>query len=155
MTIVAKMNLPEVRVAVVVSDFNSLVTDRLLTGALNELSKRGVSDGHVTVVRVPGAMEIPRVAKQLSELPDIDGVVTLGAVVRGSTDHYQFVAGETAHGIAEAALTGGAPITFGVLTTADMAAALDRAGGKSGNKGSEAAAALLDMVSVTRQIAEL
>lgn len=152
MEISAELNQPGLKIGIVVAEFNSLVTDRLLAGAMGALAKQGVTENAITVVHVPGAMEIPRVAKVLSDRADIDGVVTLGAVVKGSTDHYQFVSEEMAHGIAQASLTGGAPVTFGVLTTTDMAQALDRAGGKSGNKGAEAASALLDAISIERQI---
>lgn len=134
------------RIGIVVADFNNLVTDRLLAGAVRELQKYGVQDDALTVVHVPGAMELPRAVQQVSDLAQVDGVIALGAVIRGETSHYDYVCQQTAAGIAEASLTGPVPVMFGVLTTDTLAQAVNRAGGKGGNKGAECATGVLQMI---------
>lgn len=133
------------RFAVVVSRFNEVVTARLLEGALSALRRHGVSEDDVEVAWTPGALEIPLVARRLAESEQFDAVVCLGAVIRGETAHFEYVAGETARGIQRVALETGSPCTFGVLTTETLDQALDRAGGKHGNKGWEAATAAIEM----------
>ena len=140
------------RVAVAVARFNSFITDRLLGGALDGLRRHGVADGDTTVVRVPGAWELPVVVKALADSGKYDAVICLGAVIRGDTPHVDYVAGEAAKGIGQVMLHTGVPVAFGVLTTNTLEQAIDRAGAKSGNKGFDAAATVIEMASVLRQI---
>jgi 6,7-dimethyl-8-ribityllumazine synthase len=139
-------------VAVAVARFNSFITDRLLGGALDGLRRHGVADGDTTVVRVPGAWELPVVVKALADSGKYDAVICLGAVIRGDTPHFDYVAGEAAKGIGQVMLHTGVPVAFGVLTTNTLEQAIDRAGAKSGNKGFDAAATVIEMASVLRQI---
>jgi 6,7-dimethyl-8-ribityllumazine synthase len=132
------------RVGVVVARFNEIVTTALLDGAVQALAHAGVADDDVTVVWVPGAFEIPTVARRLA-LADVDAVVCLGAVIRGETAHFELVANEAARGIAEVTRTTGVPCIFEVLATDDLAQAQARAGGAHGNKGWEAAMAAIEM----------
>jgi 6,7-dimethyl-8-ribityllumazine synthase len=140
------------RVAVAVARFNSFVTDRLLGGALDGLRRQGVSEGDITVVRVPGSWELPITVKALAESGKYDAIICLGAVIRGDTPHFDYVAGEAAKGIGQAMMQTGVPVAFGVLTTNTLEQAIDRAGAKSGNKGFDAAATIIEMVNVLRQI---
>ena len=140
------------RVAVAVARFNSFITDRLLGGALDGLRRHGVADGDTTVVRVPGAWELPVVVKAWADSGKYDAVICLGAVIRGDTPHFDYVAGEAAKGIGQVMLHTGVPVAFGVLTTNTLEQAIDRAGAKSGNKGFDAAATVIEMASVLRQI---
>lgn len=133
------------RFAVVVSRFNDLVTSRLVEGALAAFRRHGVSDDDVEVAWTPGAFEIPLAAQRLAASGQFDAVVCLGAVIRGETPHFQYVAGEAARGVQRTALDTGVPCIFGVLTTDTVEQALDRAGGKHGNKGWDAAAAAMEM----------
>lgn len=133
------------RFAVVVSRFNDLVTGKLLEGALSGLRRHGADEDDVTVVWVPGAVEIGVVALKLARSGDYDAVITLGAVVRGATSHFDYVSSMVAGGVARAAEESGVPVIFGVLTTDTMEQALDRAGGKVGNKGTEAAVTAVEM----------
>ena len=140
------------RVALVCSRFNDLITDRLLAGARDGLVRHGVDEASITVAWVPGAFEIPLAAARLAASGECDAVVCLGAVVRGATPHFDHVAGQCAAGIQRAQLDTGVPVVFGVLTTDTLEQALDRAGGKSGNKGFEAAAAAIEMADLLRQL---
>lgn len=140
------------RIAIVVARFNSLVTDRLLDGALDALTRYGVGDDGVLVVRVPGSLEIPVVARRLAASAKYDAVVCLGAVVRGSTPHFDYVAAGTASGAASTSLETGRPVIFGVLTCDTMEQALDRAGGKAGNKGFDAAVTAIEMINVMKAL---
>lgn len=140
------------RVAIAVARFNQAVTDALLAGALEALGRHGVADDAVEVVIVPGAYELPLVAQRLASTGRYDAVVCLGAVVRGETPHFDFVAGETARGIGEVARRFDLPIAFGVLTTDTIEQALARAGGARGNKGFDAALTALEMVHVLRAV---
>ena len=133
------------RVAVVVSRFNDVVTSRLLEGALAALRRHGVGDEDVEVAWTPGALEIPLAAQRLARSEQFDAIVCLGAVIRGDTAHFDYVAGGCAQGVQRVALETGVPCTFGVLTTETLEQALDRAGGKHGNKGWDAAEAALEM----------
>ena len=132
------------RIGIVVATFNDFITSRLLEGAKSALSAHGVRDDDVTVASVPGAFEIPLVAKKMAESGRYDAVICLGAVIRGETGHYEHVAGEAAKGIANASVSTGVPGIFGVLTTENMDQAINRAGGKSGNVGSTAAATAIE-----------
>jgi 6,7-dimethyl-8-ribityllumazine synthase len=133
------------RFAVVVSRFNDLVTRRLLEGALNCLREHGVADTDITVVRVPGSFEVPAAALRVAATRRPDALVCLGAVIRGETPHFEYVASEAARGVAHVALSTGVPAAFGIVTADTLEQALDRSGGKAGNKGTDAALAALEM----------
>lgn len=138
------------RIGIAVARFNQAVTDQLLAGALEALTRHGVADDAIDVVTVPGAFELPLCVQRLAVTGRYDGLVCLGAVVRGETPHFEFVAGEAARGVAEAARRHDLPVAFGVLTTDTMAQAMARAGGERGNKGYEAAVTTLEMVQILR-----
>lgn len=138
--------------AFVVSRFNSLITERLLEGAVDCLLRHGVKREAITVVRVPGAWEIPPAARRLAGSGDYSGVVCLGAVIRGGTPHFDYVAGEVSKGVASVGFTADVPVTFGVLTTDTIEQAVERAGTKAGNKGWEAAESALEMVNLFRAL---
>jgi 6,7-dimethyl-8-ribityllumazine synthase len=140
------------RFALVVSRFNSFITERLLEGALDSLRRKGVKEEDLTVIRVPGAWEIPLVAKQLAQGQAHDAVICLGAVIRGSTPHFDYVAAEVSKGIAMVSLETGVPMAFGILTTDTLEQASERAGSKAGNKGSAAAEAAIEMVNLLREL---
>ena len=141
------------RFAVVVSRFNSFVVENLLTGAMDALTRHGVARSDITVVRVPGAWEIPLTAQRLAATRRFDAIVAVGAVIRGGTSHFEYVAGETVKGLAQVTLAHGVPIGFGVLTVDSIEQAIERAGTKAGNKGAEAALSAMEMVSLLRKIA--
>lgn len=142
------------RIAVVVSRFNDAITDALLKGAVEALAGAGVPDESVTVISVPGAFEIPGTARQLAVSGRVDAVVCLGAVIRGDTEHFTFVAAAAQEGILRVTLDTGIPVTFGVLTTGDLSQAEERAGGLAGNKGYEAALDAVEMANLYRVLAE-
>ncbi len=143
-------DVKDARFALVVSRFNAKVVSKLEQGALETLRRHGVASENISVVPVPGAFEIPFMAKRLAASKAYDAVITLGAVIRGGTPHFEYVAGECARGVAEVAREVDVPVIFGVLTTNDMAQALERAGGAEGNKGSESAIAAMDMLTTLR-----
>lgn len=138
------------RLAIAVARFNRDITQRLLEGAERAAREHGADD--VSIVWVPGAFELPLVAKHLAASGAVDAVVCLGAVIRGETAHFEYVAGECASGITRAALDTGVPVVFGVLTVDDRQQALDRVGGKEGHKGEEAAETAIEMVSLLRML---
>lgn len=138
----------EVRFAIVAARFNEFIVDRLLDGAIATFRKHGIDDARLTVVRVPGAYEIPVVCKRLAESGRVQAIVALGCVIRGATTHYDLVAGEAAKGLSHVALSTGVPTVFGVLTTENIEQAMERAGTKAGNKGSEAALSAIEMASL-------
>jgi 6,7-dimethyl-8-ribityllumazine synthase len=142
------------RLAVVVGRFNASVTQRLLDGARRALGERGLDPDTVAVHWVPGAFELPLVAKRLAASGAVDAVICLGAVIRGETAHFEYVAGSCADGIAQVALDTGIPIVFGVLTTEDERQALDRAGGPAGDKGAESVLTAIEMVTLLRSLPE-
>jgi len=139
-------------IALVVGRFNSFITERLLDGALDCLRRHGVADTGLTIVRVPGAWEIPLVAKKLAQAGTHDAVICLGAVIRGSTPHFDYVAAEVSKGIAQVSLESGVPILFCILTTDTLEQAVERAGSKAGNKGYAAAEAALEMVNLLKDL---
>jgi 6,7-dimethyl-8-ribityllumazine synthase len=139
------------RYAIVASRFNDFITARLLDGALDALRRHGVPDAAITVVWVPGAFELPIVCRRLVASGNYDSVIALGAVIRGSTAHFDYVAGEAAKGVA-AAGGGNVPVIFGVLTTDTIEQAVERAGSKMGNKGGEAAVTAIEMVNLLREV---
>ena len=142
----------DLRFAIVLSRFNSLIGDRLLEGALDTLRRHGASDDDVTLARVPGAFEIPLVASELAKTGKFDAVICLGAVIRGATAHFDYVAGPLASGLASIAVDTGVPILFGVLTTDTIEQAIERAGTKAGNKGADVAAAAIEMANLLKTI---
>ena len=142
----------DLRFAFVAARFNDFVVEPLIRGALDALKRHGSSDRQVDIVRVPGAFDIPLVARKLALSHRYDALVALGAVVRGQTPHFDYVAGECASGLARIALETGVPIAFGVLTTDTMEQAVDRAGGTAGNKGADAALAAVEMANLLRRL---
>ncbi len=140
------------RIGVVVARFNPLITSRLLEGAKEALLGQGVRDEDIDIAWVPGSFEIPLAAQKMGESGRYAAIVCLGAVIRGGTDHYEHIATQAAGGIASAALKTGVPMAFGVLTTENLQQALDRAGGKEGNKGYDAAMAALNMAGLLKQL---
>ena len=136
----------------VVGRFNSAIVDNLCAGAIDTLRRQGVPAANITVVRVPGAYEMPLAAKRVAAKGETDAIIALGAVIRGGTPHFDFVAGECSSGLARVALDYDLPIAFGVLTTDTIVQAVDRSGTKAGNKGADAAMTALEMVSLLRNI---
>jgi 6,7-dimethyl-8-ribityllumazine synthase len=140
------------RFAVIVSRFNSFITERLLAGALDALRRTGAADDAIDVIKVPGSWEVPLVATEIARQHRHDAVICLSAVIRGDTPHFDYVAAEAAKGVAHAALETGVPVAFGVLTTNTLEQAIDRAGAKGGNKGFDAAMTAVEMASLMRTI---
>lgn len=147
-----KLSAAGFRFGIVVSRFNNFVTEPLLDGALHALEQCGAEKSQIEVVRVPGAWELPLTARALATHHKPDAIICLGAVIRGGTPHFEYVAGEAARGIADASAATGVPIAFGVLTTDDAEQAKDRAGGKDGNKGFDAAMTAIEMANVLRKL---
>lgn len=140
------------RYAIVVARFNSFVVDRLQDGALAALKENGVQESDIVIVKVPGAFELPLAVQTLAAGDEYDAVIALGAVIRGGTPHFEYVAGACVDGLNQVALQSHKPVVFGVLTVDTIEQATDRAGGKMGNKGAEAALTALEMVSLLRQL---
>ncbi|MDF1613640.1 6,7-dimethyl-8-ribityllumazine synthase [Desulfurivibrio dismutans] len=138
---------------IIVSRFNSFIAERLLEGALDTLTRSGAAADDIEVARVPGAYEIPMVAGKMAKNGRYDAVICLGVIIRGATPHFDFVANEAAKGIAQVGMETGLPVIFGVLTTDTIEQAIERAGSKAGNKGSECAAAAVEMVDLLQQLA--
>jgi 6,7-dimethyl-8-ribityllumazine synthase len=145
-----KLDAKGFKFAIVVSRFNSFVTDRLLEGALDALKRHGADDAKVEIYRVPGAFEIPLTAKLIAKRKDVDGVICLGAVIKGGTPHFHYVASEVTKGIAASSLENEKPISFGILTTESVEQAVERSGTKAGNKGYDAAMSVIEMVNLLR-----
>jgi 6,7-dimethyl-8-ribityllumazine synthase len=143
---------PPGRFALVAARFNGTIVEDLLAGALDGLRRHGVAEDAIDIVRVPGSFEIPLVAQKLAGSGRYAAVICLGAVIRGDTGHYDHVAGEAASGVARAALATGVPVIFGILTCETLEQAINRAGGKSGNKGFDAALTAIEMVNLLRQL---
>ncbi|MFK4567815.1 6,7-dimethyl-8-ribityllumazine synthase [Enterococcus sp. UD-01] len=141
-----------VRVGIVISRFNEFITSKLLSGAKDSLIRHGVKEENIDVYWVPGAFEIPFITKKIALSNKYDGLLTLGALIRGATTHYELISNEVAKGVAHIGLESGVPIMFGVLTTETIEQAIERAGTKAGNKGSEAAQGLLEMISLTQLV---
>jgi 6,7-dimethyl-8-ribityllumazine synthase len=142
----------DLRFGVVIARFNDFVVEPLLRGALDALKRHGATDKQIEIVRVPGAFDLPVVVRKLALSRRYEALITLGAVIRGQTPHFDYVAGECASGLARIALESGVPIAFGVLTTDTMEQAVDRAGGKAGNKGADAALTALEMANLLRRL---
>jgi len=139
---------------IVVSRFNEFITSKLLSGALDELKRHGVNESDIDIVWCPGAFEIPLVAKKCIKTNKYSALITLGAVIKGSTSHYDYVCAEVSKGIASVSLETGVPVIFGVLTTDNIEQAIERAGTKAGNKGSDAAKSAIEMVSLFSKISD-
>lgn len=151
-TIEGTLRADGLRFGLVAGRFNDFVVERLLSGAVDCLLRHGAVHKNLTLIRVPGAFELPLVAKKIAARPDIDGVVCLGAVIRGATPHFDFVAAEVSKGLAQVALDSMTPVGFGILTTDSLEQAIERAGSKAGNKGVEAALAVLEAIRVLEQL---
>ena len=136
------------KIAIVVARFNSFISEKLLEGAIDSLTRSGVADDDIVVARVPGAFEIPLMAQKMARSGAYHAVLCLGAVIRGATPHFDYVAGEVAKGTAQVMLDTGIPVLFGVLTTETIEQAIERAGTKAGNKGSDVAVAALEMINL-------
>ncbi len=141
------------KIGIVASRFNEFITNKLLEGAIDALKRHGVADDGIAVAWVPGAFEIPMVAKKMAESGSYDAVICVGAVIRGSTPHFDYVAAEVSKGVAQVGLQTGVPTIFGVITTDNIEQAIERAGTKSGNKGFEAAEAAIEMANLLRALA--
>src|SRR5947207_7303208 len=140
------------RFAVIMARFNSFITERLLAGALDALARTGCAESDIEIVKVPGSWEMPVVARELARAKRHDAIVALGAVIRGDTPHFDYVAGAMARGLAQVAMESGIPVGFGVLTTNTVEQAVDRAGAKGGNKGFDAAMSAIEMANLMRRL---
>ncbi len=144
----------EIRIGIVAARFNEFITSKLVGGALDGLKRHGVEEDAVDVAWVPGAFEIPLIASKMAGSKKYDAVICVGAVIRGSTSHYDYVCSEVSKGIAQVSLNSGIPVMFGVLTTDNIEQAIERAGSKAGNKGYECATGAIEMVNLIRNIGE-
>lgn len=147
-----KLQAQGLKIAVAVARFNGFITEKLVEGALDALNRTGVAEGDVVLVKVPGSWELPVVAKALAASKKYDAVIALGAVIRGATAHFDYVAGHAASGLAAAQQETGVPVAFGVITTDTVEQAIDRAGAKAGNKGFDAAMTAVEMANLMRLI---
>ena len=141
-----------IKVGIVAARFNEFIVSKLVSGALDGLKRHDVNDDDIDIAWVPGAFEIPLIASKMAESGKYDAVIALGAVIRGSTSHYDYVCAEVSKGVAQAGLHSGVPVMFGVLTTDNIEQAIERAGTKAGNKGSECAEGAIEMVNLIRNI---
>lgn len=146
-----KLNAKGFRFAIVVSRFNSFITDRLVEGALDALKRHGADDNKIDIYRVPGSFEIPLAAKLVARKKEIDAVICLGAVIKGATPHFHYVASEVTKGIAQSSLELEKPIAFGIITSDSIEQAIERAGTKAGNKGYDAAMSAIEMVNLIKE----
>jgi 6,7-dimethyl-8-ribityllumazine synthase len=153
-TIAGDLSAKGLRFAIIVARFNSFITDRLLAGALDALTRTGCPAENIEIVKVPGSWEMPVVARELARAKRHDAIIALGAVIRGETPHFDYVAGEAARGLARVATDTGVPVAFGVLTTNTVEQAVDRAGSKGGNKGFDAATSAIEMANLMRRLRE-
>ena len=151
-TFEGKLVSEDMKVGIIVARFNEFITSRLLGGALDTLTRHEVKEENIQVAWVLGAFEIPLIASKMAESGKYDAVICLGAVIRGSTSHYDYVCNEVSKGIASVSLKSGIPVMFGVLTTENIEQAIERAGSKAGNKGSECAQGAIEMVNLIREI---
>ncbi|MFP4048405.1 MAG: 6,7-dimethyl-8-ribityllumazine synthase [Desulfovermiculus sp.] len=151
-TIEGHLQAKGLRFALVASRFNDFIVDRLLGGAVDVLLRHGGDRENLHIVRVPGAFDMPVVARQLAVRDDLDGIICLGAVIRGATPHFDYVAAEVSKGLAQVSMESGKALGFGILTTDSLEQAIERAGSKAGNKGAEAALAALETAQVLRQL---
>ncbi|CDQ42025.1 MULTISPECIES: 6,7-dimethyl-8-ribityllumazine synthase [Virgibacillus] len=142
----------DLRIGIVVSRFNDFITSKLLEGAKDALTRHGIAEQDITVAWVPGAYEIPLVAKKMALQTEYDAIITLGTVIRGSTPHFDYVCNEAAKGVSQASLQSEKPVIFGILTTETIEQAIERAGTKAGNKGAEAALSAIEMANLLRSL---
>lgn len=149
-TIEAQLIGTNLTIGIVVGRFNEFINDKLLAGAVDALKRHGVQEANIEVVWVPGAFEVPFLAKKMATTKKYDAIIGLGTVIRGSTTHYDYVCNEAAKGIAQVGLTTDVPTIFGIVTTEDIEQAIERAGTKSGNKGYDAAIAAIEMANLSR-----
>ncbi len=147
-----KLNAQGLKFGIVVSRFNDFISEHLLAGALDVLIRHGAGDGDIEVVRVPGAFEIPQAARKMARANRYDALICLGAVIRGSTPHFDYIAAEVSKGVAMIGLESEIPVTFGVLTTDNIEQAIERAGSKAGNKGGDAALSAIEMANLYREM---
>ena len=151
-TIAGQLDAKGLKVAIVATRFNDFIVDRLVGGAQDYLERHGLNPADITLVRIPGAFELPLVCQKLAAARKYDGILALGAVIRGGTPHFDYVCAEASKGIAQAMLQSGTPIGFGLLTCDSIEQAIERAGSKGGNKGVDAAAAMLETIRVLEQL---
>lgn len=151
-TIEGKLTVKNEKFCIVVSRFNEFISSKLLSGAVDELTRHGVKEDNITVVWSPGAFEIPVLTKKIAKSGSYDAVIALGAIIRGSTPHFDYVSSELSKGIASVSLETGVPVIFGVLTTENIEQAIERAGTKAGNKGSDAAKAAIEMANLVKLV---
>ncbi|MGN0537927.1 MAG: 6,7-dimethyl-8-ribityllumazine synthase [Acutalibacteraceae bacterium] len=149
--VVAEKNI---KIGIVVARFNEFITSKLLSGAVDGLKRHNVQEDDISVAWVPGAFEIPLVAKKMAESGKYDAVICLGAVIRGSTSHYDYVCNEVSKGVASVSMSSGIPVMFGILTTENIEQAIERAGTKAGNKGYDCALGAIEMVNLMRSMSE-
>lgn len=140
----------ELKIGIVVGRFNEFINDKLLSGALDGLKRHGVAEEKIDIAWVPGAFEVPFIAKKMAETTNYDAVIGLGTVIRGATSHYDYVCNEAAKGIAKAGLDTGVPVIFGIVTTESIEQAIERAGTKAGNKGYDSAVSAIEMANLNR-----
>ncbi|MDD5066498.1 MAG: 6,7-dimethyl-8-ribityllumazine synthase [bacterium] len=146
------LNAENLKFGLIVSRFNSVITNKMLEGAMDALLRHKAGEKNIEIFKVPGSFEIPLLAAKLAKLKKYDAIICLGAIIRGETPHFDFVASETTKGIAEAAMRYEMPVIYGIITADTMEQAIDRAGGKSGNKGAEAAKTAIEMVNLIKEI---
>ncbi|GHV54146.1 6,7-dimethyl-8-ribityllumazine synthase [Deltaproteobacteria bacterium] len=151
-TIEGQLNADGLQFAIVAARFNDFIVDRLISGAIDYLTRHGARDSDITIIRVPGAFEMPVVCQKVAKNGKFDGIIALGAVIRGATPHFDFVANEATKGLAHISLETGIPVGFGLLTCDNLEQAIERAGSKAGNKGVEAAAAVMETIRVIQQL---
>ncbi|MBA59304.1 MAG: 6,7-dimethyl-8-ribityllumazine synthase [Gammaproteobacteria bacterium] len=151
-TIEGDFSAGSVKVALISSRFNGTIVDGLIVGAIDTLRRHGVPEANITLVKVPGAMELPLAAKKIAMKDEVDAIIALGAVIKGATSHFDYVAGQCAAGLSEVSLDHVIPVSFGVLTTDNLEQAIERSGTKAGNKGADAAMSALEMISLLRNI---
>lgn len=151
-TIEGKLTVDNEKFCIVVSRFNEFITSKLLSGAIDELVRHGANKENITVVWAPGAFEIPVITQKLAKSGKYDAIITLGAVIRGATPHFDYVSSEISKGVASVSLATGVPVIFGVLTTENIEQAIERAGTKAGNKGSDAAKAAIEMANLVKLV---
>ncbi len=149
-TLEGSLSAKGLKVAIVVSRFNDFISERLLGGAVDTLLRSGARDSDVEVVKVPGSFEMPLVVSRLARSGRHDAIICLGAIIRGSTPHFDYIAGEAAKGIARASIEGGLPVAFGIITADTLEQAIERAGTKSGNKGRDAALTAIEMANILK-----
>jgi 6,7-dimethyl-8-ribityllumazine synthase len=147
-----QLTAKDLRIGIVAARFNSFIVEHLVQGAIDALRRHGARERDITLVRVPGAWEMPIVVQRMAASRRFDAIIALGAVIRGATPHFDFVAGECAKGIAQASMSSDVPVTFGVLTTDTIEQAVERAGTKAGNKGADAAVSAIETVNLLRQL---